>query len=151
MACDARHVAHVRPCDAARTLGDKCLDSPSLRPGPTRASARVAEIWAANGSSPVKELWSRTREQRPLWAQFLLLVRRKTERTMKPTANGSSDIPQPATAGKLPVPCRCVDWYSEGEARVVEHSGMRIVVRYVGRKGRRGRIVIEAPDGTTFR
>ncbi|MBA3483183.1 MAG: hypothetical protein H0T51_15350 [Pirellulales bacterium] len=70
---------------------------------------------------------------------------------MKPTANESSEPPQPVTTGKSPVFCRCVDWYSEGEARIVEHSGMRIVVRYVGRKGRRGRIVIEAPDGTTFR
>ena len=43
-----------------------------------------------------------------------------------------------------------IDWYSEGETRVVEASGVRVVVRFVGRKGRRGRIVIEAPAGATF-
>jgi hypothetical protein len=44
----------------------------------------------------------------------------------------------------------CIDWYSEGETRVVEVDGMRVVVRFVGRKGRRGRIVIEAPAGAVF-
>jgi hypothetical protein len=48
-------------------------------------------------------------------------------------------------------PCRCIDWYAEGETRVVECGGVQIMVRYVGRKGRRGRIAIEAPDGATFR
>ncbi len=47
-------------------------------------------------------------------------------------------------------PCRSVDWYSEGESRVVEYNGVQIVVRFVGRKGRRGRIVIEAPEGSEF-
>jgi hypothetical protein len=41
----------------------------------------------------------------------------------------------------------CIDWYSEGETRVVVFDGVRVVVRFVGRKGRRGRIVIEAPAG----
>jgi hypothetical protein len=44
----------------------------------------------------------------------------------------------------------CIDWYSEGETRVVEVDGVRVVVRFVGRKGRRGRIVIEAPAGAVF-
>ncbi len=44
----------------------------------------------------------------------------------------------------------CIDWYSEGETRVVEVDGIRVVVRFVGRKGRRGRIVIEAPAGAVF-
>ena len=44
----------------------------------------------------------------------------------------------------------CVDWYSEGETRVVEVDGVRVVVRFVGRKGRRGRILIEAPAGAVF-
>jgi hypothetical protein len=44
----------------------------------------------------------------------------------------------------------CIDWYSEGETRVVEVDGVRVVVRFVGRKGRRGRILIEAPAGTVF-
>jgi hypothetical protein len=44
----------------------------------------------------------------------------------------------------------CVDWFSEGETRVVEVDGVRVVVRFIGRKGRRGRIIIEAPAGARF-
>jgi hypothetical protein len=33
---------------------------------------------------------------------------------------------------------------------VVEVDGVRIVVRFIGRKGRRGRIAIEAPAGAVF-
>lgn len=43
-----------------------------------------------------------------------------------------------------------IDWYSEGETRVVEVHGVRVIVRFVGRKRRRGRIVIEAPAGAVF-
>ncbi len=43
-----------------------------------------------------------------------------------------------------------IDWYSEGEARTVEVDGVQVIVRFVGRKGRRGRIVIEAPPGAVF-
>lgn len=43
-----------------------------------------------------------------------------------------------------------IDWYSEGETRIVDINGVRVVVRFVGRKGRRGRIVIEAPAGAKF-
>ena len=49
------------------------------------------------------------------------------------------------------VPCRSIDWYAEGETRVVEVGGVKVVVRLVGRKGRRARIAIEAPAGATFR
>jgi hypothetical protein len=56
--------------------------------------------------------------------------------------NGKEDFP--ATT------CACIDWYSEGETRVVEVDGVRVLVRFVGRKGRRGRIVIEAPAGAVF-
>ena len=45
----------------------------------------------------------------------------------------------------------CIDWYSEGESRVVEVGGVRVTVRFVGRKGRQGRIAIEAPAGAVFR
>jgi hypothetical protein len=44
-----------------------------------------------------------------------------------------------------------IDWYSEGETRIVEVDGVRVVVRFVGRHGRRGRIAITAPPGSTFR
>jgi hypothetical protein len=46
---------------------------------------------------------------------------------------------------------QCIDWYSEGESRVVEVDGVCIEVRYVGRKSRRGRIAITAPPGAAFR
>ena len=37
-----------------------------------------------------------------------------------------------------------IDWYHPGQARTVESGGLRITVRFVGRKGRRGRIAITA-------
>jgi len=46
---------------------------------------------------------------------------------------------------------RSIDWYAEGEARVVEVAGVRISVRLIGRKGRRARIAIAAPAGAVFR
>ena len=46
---------------------------------------------------------------------------------------------------------QCIDWYAEGEERIVEAGGMQVVVRFVGRKGRRGRIAITAPPGAAFR
>jgi len=42
-------------------------------------------------------------------------------------------------------------WVYKGEANVVEVNGVRIVVRFVGRRGRRGRIAIEAAPGAVFR
>ena len=44
-----------------------------------------------------------------------------------------------------------IEWYAEGEERIVDAGGIRIVVRFVGRKGRRGRIAITAPPGAAFR
>ncbi len=43
------------------------------------------------------------------------------------------------------------DWYHEGDSRTVEFNDVEMTVRYVGRKGRRGRIVITAPPGANFR
>jgi hypothetical protein len=43
-----------------------------------------------------------------------------------------------------------IDWYHEGEERVVETNGVQVVVRFVGRNGRRGRIAITAPPGAVF-
>jgi hypothetical protein len=45
---------------------------------------------------------------------------------------------------------QCIDWYAEGEERSVEADGVRVVVRFVGRKGRRARIAIIAPAGAAF-
>jgi len=44
-----------------------------------------------------------------------------------------------------------IDWYGEGQARVVEVDGVRVVIRFVGRKGRRARIAIVAAAGAVFR
>jgi hypothetical protein len=52
--------------------------------------------------------------------------------------------PEPKTTSTL------IDWFSEGESKVVEIAGVRIVVRFVGRRGRKGRIAIEAPAGARF-
>lgn len=46
--------------------------------------------------------------------------------------------------------CRSIEWYHEGQTRIVEANGMRIEVRFVGRKGRRARIAIVAPLGAAF-
>jgi hypothetical protein len=43
-----------------------------------------------------------------------------------------------------------IDWYHEGEARTVQVGGVQVTVRFIGRKGRRGRISIEAPSGAVF-
>jgi hypothetical protein len=45
---------------------------------------------------------------------------------------------------------KVIDWFHEGEAKVVEIDGVRMTVRFIGRKGRRGRIAIEAPAGAEF-
>ena len=61
--------------------------------------------------------------------------------------------PETATndvAAQSPPPCKCIDWFSEGESKVVEVDGVRITIRFIGRKGRRGRIAIEAPAGAVF-
>ena len=42
---------------------------------------------------------------------------------------------------------QCIDWFSEGESKTVEVAGVRVTIRFVGRKGRRGRISITAPAG----
>jgi hypothetical protein len=46
--------------------------------------------------------------------------------------------------------CQCIDWFHEGESKVAEVNGVLVTVRFTGRKGRRGRIAIEAPTGTVF-
>jgi hypothetical protein len=57
----------------------------------------------------------------------------------------------PATSPAVPqLTSRSIDWYAEGDCRVVEVAGVRIVVRMVGRKGRKVRISIEAPAGAVF-
>lgn len=40
---------------------------------------------------------------------------------------------------------RSIDWFRQGEERTIELGEHRVVVRFVGRKGRRGRIAITVP------
>ncbi len=61
---------------------------------------------------------------------------------------------QTAVASRARVPAHAsqsIDWYHEGEERVVEADGVQVVVRLVARKGRRARIAITAPPGAAFR
>ena len=51
--------------------------------------------------------------------------------------------------GSSPQSCS-IEWYAEGQSRIVECNGLRITIRLVGRKGRRARIAIAAPAGATF-
>jgi len=67
-------------------------------------------------------------------------------------AQQDTDRDEAASRGlPLPAVSQCIDWYAEGEERIVEAGGIRIAVRFVGRKGRRGRIAITAPAGAAFR
>jgi hypothetical protein len=45
---------------------------------------------------------------------------------------------------------RSVEWYCEGQSRVVEIGDMQVIIRCVGRKGRRARISITTPAGAVF-
>ena len=61
---------------------------------------------------------------------------------------------QDATGNRTQVPAgasQSVDWYHQGEERIVDVDGIRIAVRFVGRNGRRGRIAITAPPSAAFR
>jgi hypothetical protein len=56
----------------------------------------------------------------------------------------------PGHQGLPPSVSKSVEWYHEGDERTVEAGGIQITVRFVGRRGRRGRIAITAPPGATF-
>ncbi len=58
---------------------------------------------------------------------------------------------EPSTVARSGEFSQSIDWYAEGESRIVEADGVRIEVRFTGRKGRRSRIAITAPSGATFR
>ena len=63
------------------------------------------------------------------------------------------DVTTQEMAEKTPVRTgvsQSIDWYAEGESRMVEVDGIRIEIRYVARKGRRSRISIKAPPGAVF-
>lgn len=56
---------------------------------------------------------------------------------------------EPNTQPPAPV-SRCIDWYHEGETRIVVVDGFKVTIRFISRKGRRARIAIIAPAGATF-
>ncbi len=58
--------------------------------------------------------------------------------------------PEPTNVRQNPPTCKSIDWYSEGESRVVEIEGVRVMIHYIGRKGRQSRIAITAPAGAVF-
>jgi hypothetical protein len=70
-----------------------------------------------------------------------------------PVAKPGLSTPAPAAArrGSIARSSQSTEWYSEGQSRSVEVDGIRITIRFVGRRGRRGRIAIEAPAGAVFR
>ena len=43
-----------------------------------------------------------------------------------------------------------IEWFHEGETRIVSVDGVQVTVRFVGRRGRRARIAITAPSGALF-
>lgn len=57
--------------------------------------------------------------------------------------------PQRGVTSDLPT-CQSIDWYHEGESRVVRVAGIEVTVRYVGRQGRRARLAIVAPAGAAY-
>jgi hypothetical protein len=58
--------------------------------------------------------------------------------------------PEPADEPTDMRSCRSIEWYAEGQARIIEIGGIRVTVQFVGRKGRRARIAITAPPGAVF-
>jgi hypothetical protein len=60
--------------------------------------------------------------------------------------------PTQAPSNAVPsVQSTSIEWYHEGETRVVGVDGVQLTIRLVGRRGRRARIAIEAPAGAVFR
>ena len=47
--------------------------------------------------------------------------------------------------------CQSIEWYAEGQVREVDVGGIRVTVRFVGRRGRRGRISIVATSVAVYR
>ena len=41
-------------------------------------------------------------------------------------------------------PIEVIDWFSQGESCSLQIGGMSVVVRFIGRKGRRARIAVSA-------
>ncbi len=60
-------------------------------------------------------------------------------------------VPRRSPEPNPPPVCHSIEWYAEGQSRVVEVDGVQVTVRLVARQGRRARIAITAPAGAEFR
>jgi hypothetical protein len=65
------------------------------------------------------------------------------ERKELPTTHTESSVQRSAS--------QSIEWYADGQLRMVEADGIQITIRLVGRKGRRARIAVTAPPGAVFR
>ena len=65
--------------------------------------------------------------------------------------NTKADKRDDNRAAAEPRTASLIDWFHQGESKQVEANGVLVTVRFVGRKGPRGRIAIEAPPGAVFR
>lgn len=61
-------------------------------------------------------------------------------------AGASLEVQQPKHDPQV----QYIEWYSQGQARSIIVEGHEILVRFVGRKGRKARIAIVAPPGAQF-
>lgn len=68
---------------------------------------------------------------------------------MKNNQSTLSDI-ESGVIAKDSCNCQSVDWYSEGQTRIIDVDGVQITIRFIGRRGRRGRIAVTAPAGAAF-
>jgi len=82
--------------------------------------------------------------------EFVQLCREVVEHTSEPLAPDRQTACPDHSPNSAPA-SGSIEWYAEGQGRVVEVDGMRVTIRYVCRKGRRARIAIEAPAGAVFR
>jgi len=70
-----------------------------------------------------------------------------TNPTSEDARNGAKAVNFPDKRSSI---SQSIDWYAEGQSRTVEVDGVRVTIRFVGRRGRRARIAIEAPAGASF-
>ncbi len=66
-------------------------------------------------------------------------------------ADDTSQLAPPVGRTLPPNTSRSIEWFHEGQSRIVEVDGVQVTIRLVGRRGRRARIAITAPGGAEFR
>ncbi len=80
------------------------------------------------------------------------------------TANSCSELPGPEKVTIQPdeqhhghrelggnkSSSQVVSWFAEGQGLTIDFAGLTVIVRYVGRKGRRARIAVTAPPASVF-